>query len=220
MIRDLLILNYRSLSVIEREFIIGALTPLLNELLEAGSDYDTINGSLSHLGFNINDLDLISLKENYQKGNYQDINQLKIESIESLQELENFLIFNWPHGDYEKRADLTIYDGLSKNNPLTPALLRRLIALNLRKMLGKQFRLYHNGDQIKFGLESNINYLFGIVAIWLDVADAIILFGPNWNDKIDSILEGISLNMPENFLIQFATVGSPFDAFHIIVSTN
>lgn len=214
--------SLETLEIADRKFVIGALSPLIKEVLSSGRlRLENLSDWLENFGFKTSDLEVNKIVSNYEKESYSKIKESLIANLNAIQALESFFIFfESTTYEYLKRTKLSYFDKVEAKNAPTSSIVIRTLAINLCKTYGESLNMYHNIKDIKFGSKSSISYEGGYesyAGIWLDSSDAASLLGYNWQNNINSFLGKVTPDVSNYYQIQVAILNPPFNALHVKV---
>jgi hypothetical protein len=211
-----------NLDIEERVFVIGALTPLIKDVVSSGRlDIEDLPSFLNNFGFSASEIDIKKIVSNFNKESYAIIKGSLIDKLNAIQGLENFFIFfESTTTTYLNRSKLSYFDKIETIKSPSSSVVIRTLALNLCKVYSEQLKMYFYTKDIKFGSKSSISFDSGyenFVQIWLDSTDASYLLGSNWRNNINTFLDRVTPNVSNFYQIQVAILNPPFNALHIKV---
>lgn len=205
------------LSITEKQYIVGPLTPLISDILNDSNTIADITDSLQNLQFYISEIDTLSIINSYKKENHDLLSDSISISLPAAQELENFLIFfNASSATLERRKGLANYQNWGNVTYLNNQIVIRRLALSLSNIFEDKIYFWYSSGAINFKTYSNtvftgdsmIQYDISQnhVQLWFDYQQLNELLGSNWQDNIKLLFDKLLNNIANYCSIQYAII--------------
>jgi len=208
---------FSRLSIMEKQYIVGSLTPLINDILNDSDTITNITNCLQNLQFDISKIDTFSIISSYKKEDYDRLSDSISISLPAAQELENFLIFfNASSTALERRTGLANYQNWGNVTYLNNQIIIRRLALSLSNIFEDKIYFWYSSGAINFKTYSNtiftgdsmIQYDISQnhVQLWFDYQQLNELLGNNWQDNLKLLFDRLLNNIANYCSIQYAII--------------